>query len=109
MVIEYVHQNLGVEVPSIGGYYVLSEEVRLPYRDREVLYLKGYSVFETACCGAGGCAYVLVPGFIIEWKGKKTKDGLSISLIEPIIDGGTQKTLKDQIEEKEVYHQIQFF
>lgn len=105
---EYLHQELNREVTAIGGYYVLVKEVRLPFRGREVLYLVGHAAFETTCCGAGGCAYGLVPGFILDWKGTVNKDGLFVSRVEPIRDKAIQEQVWKVIEKKELVHQFRF-
>lgn len=105
---EYIHHKLNREVTAIGGHYVLTKEARLPLAGREVLYLVGYAVVDNSCCGVGGLAYALVPGFILDWKGKTNGDGLAISLVEPIHDQVTQREIRQLIERKEVVHQIRF-
>ena len=110
MVIEYVHQELNREITAIGGHYVLTKEVRLPFRGREVLYLVGCAVVDTSCCGAGGCAYALVPGFILEWKSQTDGDGLAVSQVEPIRDEATQREVRRliEMEEEGPVHQVIF-
>lgn len=44
----YEHHPLLEEVKAIAGYQVITGEVRLPFRDREILYLTGYSVVDTS-------------------------------------------------------------
>jgi hypothetical protein len=108
MEIEYVHQELNQEITAIGGYYVLVKEVRLPFQGREVLYLVGHAAFDSTCCGAGGCAYALVPGFVVNWKGKTSQDGAAISLVEPIHDKGVQEKVRAVIAKAELVQQIRF-
>jgi len=105
---EYIHQELNQEVTAIGGHYVLAKEVHLPFRGREVLYLVGYAAFDTTCCGAGGCAYALVPGVILDWKGKTSKDGSPVSRVEPIRDQAVQEEVRRLIEQREMVHQVRF-
>jgi hypothetical protein len=105
---EYVHQELDREITAIGGYYVLVKEVRLPFRGQEILYLVGHAAFETTCCGTGGCAYGLVPGFILDWKGRVDKDGLFVSRVEPIRDKSIQEQVRKAIEKREMVHQFRF-
>lgn len=83
-------------------------EVRLPFRGREVLYLVGYGVFDTTCCGVGGCAYALAPGFVLEWKGKTNEDGLAVSRVEPIRDEVIQKEVRRLIENQEAVQEVRF-
>jgi hypothetical protein len=104
----YVHQELNQEITAIGGHYALTKEVRLPFRGREVLYLVGCAVVDTSCCGAGGCAYALVPGFILEWRSQTDGDGLAVSQVEPIRDEAIQREIGRLIEEAEPVHQVTF-
>ena len=95
---DFVHPELGREITAIGGHYVFNKEIRVSYDNREVLYFIGYAVVNTSCCGVGGCAYALVPGFVKDWKYKKNNDGLFVSQIEPI---------REITDQKEVRHRIQ--
>jgi len=105
---EYVHQELNQEITAIGGYYVLVKEARLPFHGREVLYLVGHAAFDSTCCGVGGCAYALVPGFVLAWKSKTKEQGLAISQVEPIHDKGVQEQVRRLIEAKEIVQQVSF-
>jgi hypothetical protein len=105
---EYVHQTLNQEVTAIGGHYLLVKEVRLPFHGREVLYLVGHAAFDTTCCGTGGCAYGLVPGFVLRWREKRNGEGLAVSLVEPIHDSGVQEQVRRLIEREEGVHQVSF-
>ena len=105
---EYIHHQLNREVTAIGGYYVLTKEARLPFAGREVLYVVGYAVVDNSCCGVGGMAYALVPGFIVAWKSKTNDDDLAVSLVEPIDDPTAQADIRRLIQGKEVVHQIRF-
>jgi len=108
MVQEYVHEALNQEIAAVGGHYVPVKEARLPFRGREVLYLVGYAAFDNTCCGAGGFAYALVPGFVTSWKSRQKKDGLAVSEVEPIRDEAAQRELRRSIEQQETIHQVQF-
>ena len=104
----YVHLELNQEVTAIGGHYVLVKEVRLPFGGREILYLVGHAAFDTACCGVGGCAYALVPGFVLNWKGQTNADGLAVSRMEAIQDKDEQEQVQRLIEKREPVHQVLF-
>ncbi len=108
MIQEYIHQTLNQEVTAIGGHYVLVKEVRLPFCGREVLYVVGHAAFDSTCCGAGGCAYALVPGFTLSWQGKTNEEGQAVSQVEPIHDEATQKQVRRLIMRKEVVQQVRF-
>jgi hypothetical protein len=108
LVQEYVHQELNQDVAAISGHYLLAKEVRLPFHGREILYLVGYALFDTTCCGVGGCAYALVPGFILDWKSKTNEDGLAVSQVEPVRDLVVREKVRRLIEKKEMVHQVSF-
>jgi len=106
--VEYVHQGLNQEITAIGGHYVLVKEARLPYHGREILYLVGHAAFDTSCCGPGGCAYALVPGFVASWHSRQTEDGLAISQIEPIHDTDARRDIVRLIQQLETVQQVMF-
>ena len=108
MVKQYVHQELNQEITAIGGHYILVKEMRLPYQGRELLYLVGHAAFDSTCCGVGGCAYALVPGFVLEWKVQANADGLAVSQVEPIHDQALQEQLEGYLRRREVVHQVRF-
>jgi hypothetical protein len=105
---DFVHPELGREITAIGGHYVFVKEIRLPYRDREILYFVGYAVLDSTCCGVGGCAYVLVAGFIMQWKYKADESGVSLSRVEPIRDEMIQKEVRAAIRKMEMVYQVAF-
>lgn len=105
---DYVHRELDKEAAAIGGRYTLTAEVRLPFGHREILYLLGWALFDTTCCGAGGCSYAFVPGFIVDWKTRRNGDGLEVSLVEPIRDPSVQDAVRLLIERKETVQQVTF-
>ena len=105
---DFVHPELGREVTAIGGHYVFGKEIRLPYSGRKLLYFVGYAVLDSTCCGVGGCAYVLVPGFIRQWKYKKNQDDCFISKMDPIRDPAVQKVVRRLIQKKEMVFQVTF-
>jgi hypothetical protein len=106
--IDYVHPELNEEITAIGGHYVLTQEIRMPFQRKSLLYIVGHAVFDTSCCGVGGCGYVLVPGFILKWKYKKTESGHSVSRLKPIRNQTIQRDVKRLIEKREIVHQVQF-
>jgi len=108
LVREHVHQELNCEITAIGGHYVLLKEDRLPFCGREVLYLVGHAAFDTTCCGEGGCAYALVPGYVVRWKYRTNPQGLAVSQIEPIGDEAQRKEIRRLVERRETIHQVNF-
>jgi len=105
---EYIHQELYQEITAIGGEYILVKEVRLPFEGRDTLYIVGHAAFDSTCCGVSGCAYALVPGFILQWRRKQNMEGLFVSEVEPIRSETTQAQIRELILEKEITHQVQF-
>ena len=105
---DFAHPVLKEEIQTISGYYVLSTESRLTFNDRQVLYFTGCAVVDTSCCGTGGCAYALVPGYIRQWKYKLNEDKLSVTQVEPIRDQESQQALQLLIKEKEGVQQVNF-
>lgn len=105
---DFVHPNLGEEITAIGGHYVFVKEKRLPYRNRQLLYYLGYAVVDTSCCGVGGCAYALVPGFVASWKSKKSAGGCLISRVESIHEPDLQREIRNMIQKQEGVQQVEF-
>jgi len=106
--VEYVHQGLHQQITAIGGHYVLVKEARLPFHGRDILYLVGHAAFDTTCCGAGGCAYALVPGFVLRWQSSRTEEGLAISQVEPVREPNTQNEIRRLIGQLETVQQVVF-
>lgn len=44
----YEHLPLNIEIRAIAGHQVVTGEIRLPFKDREILYLTGYSVVDSS-------------------------------------------------------------
>ena len=104
----FPHPVLGEEIAAIGGRYALTKEARMPHRGGEFLYLVGYAVFDTTCCGAGGCAYAFVPGYLVDWKFKTTPGGRPVSEVKPIRDPLIQKEIRQLLQKKETVLQVDF-
>ena len=73
---QYTHEDLSKEIRSISGHYRYIEEMILPFRGRDVLYIMGVGVVDNSCCGAGGCLFVRVPGYIVSWKNRTDENGV---------------------------------
>ena len=105
---EYTHE-LNREISALCGWYVLNKEEKICLGGKDVLYVSGYSVVESSCCGGGGCRYALVPGSIIEWRRRRNKKGMEISVVEPIRDGALRGEIQRLIERREGVRQIEFW
>ena len=110
--LEYTHLPLGEDCPAFAGYYTPEKEVRLPFHGREILYVIGQVVVETACqeitCTPGSSYYAMVPGYILKWQCRKSEEGLPISEIEPIIDQEAEKEIEHIIQEREAITRVEF-
>ncbi len=106
---EYVHQELGEDYNGLAGYYTPRKEVRLEYDGREILYIFGHAAIESSCCGISNWDYVLVPGYIVDWKRDQNQIGLSLTTVEPIRDTETQKKLSELIAAEENTSRITFW
>jgi len=104
----HVHRPLDEEVTAVGGHYRFTREALLGWEGREVLYLCGYAVFDTTCCGAGGCGYAWVPGYVLGWKAETDPDGFPVSRVEPVRDPDAQAGIQDLIRKREGVSQVNF-
>lgn len=104
----FVHQPLNTEITSIGGRYLMTKEVRISLDNRDILYVTGCAVADTSCCGAGGCAFADVPGYIMTWKDKTDSNGLFISSVEPVTGIKIQNKIREIIRKNEGIIQVNF-
>ncbi len=104
----YTHFVLNEEHTSITGFYVVTSEVRLPFQGREILYLMGYSVVDSSCCGVGGCGYASIQGFILDWKDRQNADGIDQTTYEPVRDLSIKEELSKIINQRETVTQVNF-
>lgn len=108
MIREYIHEKMNQEIETISGHYMFYKEVRLPFNNREILYIVGSAVVDKSCCGPGGCGFALVPGYIVSWESRIDNQGRYVSEVEPISDQSTQKEVNQLIEKTEIVTQVQF-
>ncbi len=110
--LEYAHLPLDEDVPVFAGYYIPEKEVRIPFHDREILYVIGQVVVEATChqgnCTVGSDYYGMVPGYILKWQYRKNEDGLPVSKMETITDSETKKEIEHLIYEREAVTRIDF-
>jgi len=104
----FIHQPLNTEITSIGGHYLFTKEVRVPYNNRDILYVTGCAVFDTTCCGAGGCNFANVPGYVLCWKEKTESNGLFVSAVEYVTDIKIKNEIREIIRKNEGITQVNF-
>ena len=105
---DFSHPELNQQITAIGGSYLFIKEVSLPVNGEEVLYLLGNAIFDTTCCGFGGCAYAMVPGIIKAYHYKTDENGRPVSEVVSISDSRLQEKIKSLIRKKHLVHQINF-
>ncbi len=106
---DYVHPTLNEEVTAIGGHYVAQKEDRVALNGKEVLYILGYSVVDTSCCGMGGGRFAVVPGWLDRYKYRTEDSGKSVSEVTPVEDDWeTRRAIIGMIEQKESFCSVRF-
>jgi len=105
---DFSHPELNVQVTAIGGSYFMLKEARLQLNGEDILYLVGTAIFDTTCCGTGGCAYALVPGFIRKWQYKTDANGRPVSRVKSVSERRLRKKIREMIFKKESVHQVNF-
>jgi len=108
MAIEYEHSPLPRQVQTISGYYRLEQEKLLETAHGQVLYLTGFGVVDSSCCGVGGCSYALVPGLVLELKHGWSAQGWDVSRIEEVSDPGRRRDIAAKIKQLEQVQQVLF-
>ncbi len=104
----FTHPVLNDPVTAIGGTYVLTGEQKIGYQGEQLLVFTGHAVFDTSCCGAGGCAYALVPGFVESYRCGKDDAGRWLSRVRLIEGAQLRKTVTAAIRAQTNAHQVQF-
>lgn len=96
----YIHIEPGQENRAIAGHYEVEEELRLSVGQREILCILGYVCWDNTCCGAGGCRYVNVPGYILDYKKNIDNEGRPVSLVEKVTDKEEQKQIRNLLKQR---------
>lgn len=105
---DFAHPQIDVEVTAIGGHYVFTREARLDFQGRPVLYFVGYGVFDTTCCGAGGCGYALVAGEAVAPAYRRDAAGRPVSRVVPIVDERQREEIRRRITAADPVSQVVF-
>lgn len=107
----YTHLKQGENVMfGIAGYYTPQQEIRLPYKGREVLCIIGQVVLESSCCTVNtDWAYALVPGYILNWRDGVNEDGLPVSEVEPVRDTKEREEIRKAIQTQEPSAMVDFW
>jgi len=109
---EYVHLPLNEDVFAFAGYYTPEKEVRMPFRDREILYVTGHCVIEATCssptCSAADYWYGIVVGYVVDWQYRENESGLPVTLVEAVTDYETRRELEAIVLDREAVTRVNF-
>jgi hypothetical protein len=105
---EYQHQEPGTEIRFIAGHYTIVDELRIFHHGRELLVVVGIAAVESTCCGAQGCRFLNVPGYVLTWKDRFAENGIPLSEVETIEDAQEQTEIRALLEHQFPYSQILF-
>lgn len=97
---EYIHIEPGQENRAIAGYYEVEEEFIISLAQERILCILGYVCWDNTCCGAGGCRYVNVPGYILDYKDHTDPEGRPVSRVRRVTNNEEQKTIRDILKRK---------
>ena len=104
----YNHPALNEQVTAIGGSYVFIAEQVMTHQDKRLLVFTGHAVLDSTCCGAAGCAYALVPGFVAQYRCRQDAAGRWQSRVWPIRDAALQNSIRNMLLAQQSVHQVQF-
>ncbi len=104
----YIHKEIETEIRTISGWLTYLEEGRLDYRGQDVLYAVGVGIIDHSCCGAGGCGFVEVAGYIVSWQGCTDELGHPVSEVAPITNEVEKKEITCLLEKLHPHTQINF-
>ena len=96
----YTHIEPDQENRAIAGHYEVEKELRLLVGEREILCILGYVCWDNTCCGNGGCRYVNVPGYILDYKKDVDQDGRPISRVERVTDEEEQRQIRALLRQR---------
>ena len=105
---EFIHPVLNEPVTAIGGSYILTARFRVAFDGNDLLYFTGVGIIDRSCCGVGGCAYALVPGFVAEWQYTTDDAGRPVSRVRPIESESVRQRITGMIQREHAVQQVTF-
>jgi hypothetical protein len=105
---EYLHQAPGTEVRFIAGHYTIVEEQRIAHHVREFLAVVGIAAVGSTCCGAQGCRFINIPGYIVAWNNRLSETGMPVSIVETVTSDSDRAEIRKILERRFPYSQILF-
>ncbi len=104
---DFIHPLVGEEVYAIGGHYRFLKEEILPHSKGGILYLVGYALTDTSCCGTAGCGYAVVAGHVVSLGSGIAPDSRPVSVLSPV-DERFYADVARVIAQKEGVGQVHF-
>jgi hypothetical protein len=101
----FIHPKIGEEIGSVSGHYSFLREGIITYCGRDLLYLVGYAVADSACCGTGACVFCRVAGFVIN----RLPGNDAMSEVDPVTDPMQRREIDEILREKEGCTQVNYF
>ncbi|MDM8000295.1 MAG: hypothetical protein QUS33_09915 [Dehalococcoidia bacterium] len=110
MIIEYTHPELGEDIQGRAGFYTAVEELTMPYKGREILYVMGTARLDRPCCG-GACSwgYVQVPGFLVRRHVRRDDSGLPVSEVEIVEDEDDRNRIRQALMDRHPGAQVEIW
>ena len=105
---EYSHLEPGEQIESVSGHYTVEKDLQLEYQGRALLVIIGHTIIDRACCGAGGCRYAFVPGYVLAYRARNNPAGAAVSLVEPVAGHEERGAIEQMINEMEIVQQVLF-
>lgn len=85
------------------------EEAVLQYKGREVLYLVEAAAADTSCCGGAGMGFIMVPGYVVDLRGRRNEEGLWVSQVERVGDDEERREITEILKKRHPgFQQIMF-
>lgn len=110
MIIEYTHPELGEDIQGRAGFYTAVEELTMPYKGREVLYVLGSARLDRPCCGGACCwGYIQVPGFLVRRHVRREGSNPPVSEVEIVSDEDDRNRIRQALMDKHPGAQVEIW
>lgn len=104
----FKHFSIGEEVRSAAGGYIIQKEAVTIVAGKEVLYYTASAFFDTSCCGAGGCGYAVVAGYLVKHKFTQDEHENTFSELETVDSEAEREEIRKMLRESENLDQVVF-
>ncbi|MCA9519436.1 MAG: hypothetical protein KC609_00620 [Myxococcales bacterium] len=104
----YAHEPLNEPVEAVAGHYTIQKELTIALDDELALVAVGFMLVDTSCCGAGGCGFAVVPGFLRRPRFGRDAEGRELSEVEPVADPESRRRIEERLRASELVQQVRF-